>query len=750
MGKAEIKEPIAEPVGLKQALEQRYLAYALSTITNRALPDVRDGMKPVHRRLLYAMRQLRLDPEQGFKKSARVVGDVIGRYHPHGDQAVYDALVRLAQDFAVRYPLVDGQGNFGNIDGDNAAAMRYTEARLTRVAQLLLLDIEQDTVDFRETYDGEDEEPVVFPAALPNLLANGSSGIAVGMATNIPPHNLDELLAAALHLIKAREARIDTLLTHVKGPDFPTGGICVDSPEVIREAYATGRGSFRIRARYEVEKLPRGQWQIVVTEIPYQVQKARLIERIAELMQGKSLPMLEDICDESAEDVRLVLVPKSRDIEPEQMMAALFKATDLETRFAMNMNVLDAQGVPRVMNLRDLLLAWLDHRKIVLVRKSKARLEKLEARLEILDGYLIAYLNLDEVIRIIREEDEPRDELMTRFGLTQTQADAILNMRLRALRKLEEEGIRVEHKALTKERADLRKLLKNDAAQWTIIGNDIKELRKEFGSKTELGKRRTDFHLVESDDEIIDFDAFVPKEPVTIICSDKGWVRAARGHLESGSGLSYKTGDKSKFVVHAQSTDKIIVMSSNGRAYTLDASKLPGGRGHGEPIRLMLDIDPADEIIEIFPHDPERKLLIVSRIGNGFIVPESELVSARRAGKQIINVKAPDEAAVCVPAIGDMVAVLGENRKLLCFKMSDVPEMNRGKGVRLQRHGDGHLADARTFDAKHGLIVIDSAGRERVFNDLKEWYGFRAQAGRIRPKGFPTNGLLGPAFKNRL
>lgn len=750
MGKAEITEPIAEPVGLKQALEQRYLAYALSTITNRALPDVRDGMKPVHRRLLYAMRQLRLDPEQGFKKSARVVGDVIGRYHPHGDQAVYDALVRLAQDFAVRYPLVDGQGNFGNIDGDNAAAMRYTEARLTRVAQLLLLDIEQDTVDFRETYDGEDQEPVVFPAALPNLLANGSSGIAVGMATNIPPHNLDELLAAALHLIKAREARIDTLLNHVKGPDFPTGGICVDSPEVIREAYATGRGSFRIRARYEVEKLPRGQWQIVVTEIPYQVQKARLIERIAELMQGKSLPMLEDICDESAEDVRLVLVPKSRDIEPEQMMAALFKATDLETRFAMNMNVLDAQGVPRVMNLRDLLLAWLDHRKIVLVRKSKARLEKLEARLEILDGYLIAYLNLDEVIRIIREEDEPRDELMARFGLTQTQADAILNMRLRALRKLEEEGIRVEHKALTKERADLRKLLKNDAAQWTVIADDIKELRKEFGPKTELGKRRTDFYLVESDDEIIDFDAFVPKEPVTIICSDKGWVRAARGHLESGSGLSYKTGDKSKFLVHAQSTDKIIVMSSNGRAYTLEASKLPGGRGHGEPIRLMLDIDPTEEIIEIFPHDPERKLLIVSRIGNGFIVPESELVSGRRAGKQIINVKAPDEAAVCVPAIGDMVAVLGENRKLLCFKMSDVPEMNRGKGVRLQRHGDGHLADARTFDAKHGLIVTDSAGRERVFDDLKEWYGFRAQAGRIRPKGFPTNGLLGPAFKNRL
>ena len=739
----------SEMISLKEALEQRYLAYALSTITNRALPDVRDGLKPVHRRLLYAMRQLRLDPENGFKKSARVVGDVIGRYHPHGDQSVYDALVRLAQDFAVRYPLVDGQGNFGNIDGDNAAAMRYTEARMTRVAQLLLQDIDQGTVEFRDTYDGEDEEPLVFPSAFPNLLANGSSGIAVGMATNIPPHNADELLAASLHLIKSRQARNETLMEYVKGPDFPTGGICVEPPEAIAQAYATGRGSFRLRAKYEVETLPRGQWQIVVTEIPYQVQKSRLIERIAELMQNRSLPMLEDVRDESAEDVRLVLDPKNKEMDPAHLMAALFKVTELETRISLNMNVLDAQGVPRVMGLREVLLSWLDHRKDVLIRKSKNRVEKLDARLEILAGYLIAYLNLDEVIRIIRQEDEPRDLLMTTFDLTQNQADAILNMRLRALRKLEEDGIRREHKDLSKEHASLKELLASDELQWKTISNDIKDLRKEFGPKTELGRRRTLMSAAPVLEDV-SLDMFVAKEPVTIVCSDKGWIRSMKGHIENGASLTYKSGDKAGFVLHAQSTDKLVLFASNGRFYILEAGKLPGGRGNGEPVRLMLDIDPSEEIVEIFPHEPKRKLLVASRIGNGFVVSEDEVLNSRRAGKQVLNVKAPDEAAVCVPAGGDYVAVLGENRKLLCFKLADVPEMTRGKGVRLQRHGDGHLSDVRVYFEKQGLSVSDKSGRSRVFEDLKDFYGLRAQAGKVRPKGFPADGLMGAAFPNRL
>ena len=739
----------AEPVSLKQALETRYLAYALSTITNRALPDVRDGLKPVHRRLLYAMRQLRLDPEQGFKKSARVVGDVIGRYHPHGDQAVYDALVRLAQNFAVRYPLVDGQGNFGNVDGDNAAAMRYTEARMTPVAGLLLQDIDSDTVDFRTTYDGEDEEPVVLPAAFPNLLANGASGIAVGMATSIPPHNIVELCGAALHLLKAPKARVDTLLEHVKGPDFPTGGVCVEPASVIREAYATGRGSLRVRARFEVEKKPRGLWQIVITEIPYQVQKSRLIEKIAELMQNRALPMLDDIRDESAEDIRIVIEPKSKNMAPEQIMAVLFKQTDLETRFSLNMNVLDNTGVPRVMGLRDVLGQWLEHRNDVLVRKSKFRLAKIEARLEVLDGYLIAYLNLDEVIRIIREEDEPRDELMTAFDLTQVQAEAILNMRLRALRKLEETAIRAEHAELVGERKALKKLLKSPKEQQAVIAAELRALKKTYQSDKVLGARRTDFAEV-TDEDLPDPEAFIEKEPVTVVCSQKGWIRAMKGHIESGAGLTYKDGDSAGFVLHAMTTDRLILFVSNGRAYTLDVSKLPGGRGHGDPVRLLLDIEPAEEIVEIFVHDPARKLLVASRIANGFIVPETELVSTRKAGKQILNVRAPDEAAACVPVIGDHVAVLGENRKLLCFALADIPEMPRGKGVRLQRHGDGHLADIRCYAAKEGLKLTDKAGRERVFTELDDWLGLRAQAGRIRPKGFPTDGLMGPAFANRL
>ena len=738
-----------QSVKLQEALESRYLAYALSTITNRALPDARDGLKPVHRRLLFAMRQLKLDPASGFKKCARVVGDVIGRYHPHGDQAVYDALVRQAQDFAVRYPLVDGQGNFGNIDGDSAAAMRYTEARMTEIAELLLQDLNNDTVDFRDTYDGEEEEPIVLPAAFPNLLANGSSGIAVGMATNIPPHNIGELCDAALHLVKARNARIDTLMDCVKGPDFPTGGVIVEPPENLKEIYAMGRGSVRLQARYEVETLGRGMWQIVVTEIPYQVQKARLIEKIAEQIQDRSLTLLDDIRDESAEDVRLVLVPRSKNINPDQLMGVLFKQSDLEIRFAMNLNVLNAKGVPGVMGLRDLLLEWLDHRKEVLVRKSRFRLDKIEARLEILDGYLIAYLNLDEVIRIIREEDEPKTHLMKTFDLSDVQAEAILNMRLRALRKLEEQTIRTEHKELVAERKGLKALLKSDDMQWKSIATDIRELKKKYGPKTDLGKRRSTFGEVMPEMDVLP-EILVEKEPVTIILSQKGWIRSMKGHAENGKDIKYKTGDQGKFVLHAQTTDKLVLFATNGRAYVLQVSKLPGGRGNGEPLSLMIDLEAGNEVVEIFVYDQARKLLVASRTGNGFVVAESELYSTRRAGKQILNVSVADEAICCVPATGDSIAVLGENRKLLIFQLADLPEMGRGKGVRLQKYNEGGLADVRSFKADEGLIVSDRAGRSRVFEDLTDWQGTRAQAGRIRPKGFPSDGLMGPAFKNKL
>ncbi len=738
-----------QSVKLQEALESRYLAYALSTITNRALPDARDGLKPVHRRLLFAMRQLKLDPASGFKKCARVVGDVIGRYHPHGDQAVYDALVRQAQDFAVRYPLVDGQGNFGNIDGDSAAAMRYTEARMTEIAELLLQDLNNDTVDFRDTYDGEEEEPIVLPAAFPNLLANGSSGIAVGMATNIPPHNIGELCDAALHLVKARNARIDTLMDCVKGPDFPTGGVIVEPPENLKEIYATGRGSVRLQARYEVETLGRGMWQIVVTEIPYQVQKARLIEKIAEQIQDRSLTLLDDIRDESAEDVRLVLVPRSKNINPDQLMGVLFKQSDLEIRFAMNLNVLNAKGVPGVMGLRDLLLEWLDHRKEVLVRKSRFRLDKIEARLEILDGYLIAYLNLDEVIRIIREEDEPKTHLMKTFDLSDVQAEAILNMRLRALRKLEEQTIRTEHKELVAERKGLKALLKSDDMQWKSIATDIRELKKKYGPKTDFGKRRSTFGEAMPEMDVLP-EILVEKEPVTIILSQKGWIRSMKGHAENGKDIKYKTGDQGKFVLHAQTTDKLVLFATNGRAYVLQVSKLPGGRGNGEPLSLMIDLEAGNEVVEIFVYDEARKLLVASRTGNGFVVAESELFSTRRAGKQILNVSVADEAICCVPATGDSIAVLGENRKLLIFPLADLPEMGRGKGVRLQKYNEGGLADVRSFKADEGLIVSDRSGRSRVFEDLTDWQGTRAQAGRIRPKGFPSDGLMGPAFKNKL
>ena len=732
-------------VNLREALEERYLAYALSTIMHRALPDLRDGLKPVHRRLLYAMRQLKLDPGSGFKKCARVVGDVIGKFHPHGDQAVYDALVRLAQEFAQRYPLVDGQGNFGNVDGDNAAAMRYTEARLTEVAWLLLEGIDEDAVDFRETYDGEDREPVVLPANFPNLLANGAAGIAVGMATSIPPHNAAELCDAALHLIRHPNAGIDKLVDLVPGPDFPTGGLLVDDRATITAAYRTGRGGFRLRARWHSEEQGRGTYVVVVTEIPYQVQKSRLIEKIAELLTAKKLPLLADIRDESAEDVRIVLEPRSRSVDPALLMESLFRLTDLETRVPLNMNVLSGGTVPRVMGLRDVLGEWLAHRREVLLRRSRHRLGKIVHRLEVLDGYLVAFLNLDEVIRIIREEDEPKAELIRRFSLTDTQAEAILNMRLRSLRKLEEIEIRREHEELTKEKSDIEALLESEEKQWGVISWQIRDIRKRFGPQTGLGRRRTGFAEAPDHDVEDIQQAMVEKEPITVIVSEKGWIRTLRGHVTDLSGLSFKAGDRLKMSILADTHDRLMVLSTGGRFYTLACDRLPGGRGHGEPVRLMVDMDEEHDVVSVFVHDPDRKLLVVATDGRGFIVPEAAIIANTRKGKQVLNVSGTQEARLCVPALGDTVAIIGENRKLLVFPSAQVPEMTRGKGVRLQRYRDGGVSDAKVFTLAEGLSWRDSSGRTftRHAAELADWLGDRAQTGRLPPTGFPRSNKFG-------
>jgi len=745
-----------EPVDLKKALEDRYLSYALSTIMNRALPDVRDGLKPVHRRIMHAMRLLRLNPDQGFAKCARIVGEVMGKFHPHGDQSIYDALVRLAQDFSMRYPLVDGQGNFGNIDGDNAAAMRYTEARMTEVATDLLAGITEDAVDFRPTYNEEDEEPAVLPGAFPNLLANGSSGIAVGMATSIPPHNVAELCKAALHLIDNPQATVEDLLTRVpaedpdenmvRGPDFPTGGIIVDDFETILEAYKTGRGSFRVRAKYgEPEDLGRGTWQVVVTEIPYGVQKSRLIEKIAELLVARKLPLLEDIRDESAEDIRIVLVPKSRSVDPALLMESLFKLTELETRFSLNMNVLSRGKVPNVLSLRDALWEWLEHRKEVLVRRSRHRLAEIERRLEVLGGYLIAYLNIDEVIRIIREEDEPKAVMMARWDLTDVQAEAILNLRLRQLRKLEEIEIRKEFDALSEEKASIEALLGSEAKQWKTIRWEVEKLRDRFGSHTELGRRRTQFADAPTHDLTDIHHAMIEKEPVTVVVSEKGWLRAMKGHLNDHSLFTFKEGDGLKLAFHAQTTDKILVFTTGGKFYTIGADRLPGGRGHGEPIRIIVDMDNDQDIVTAFVHNPKRNLLLVSYAGNGFVVPEADVVANTRKGKQVMNVKSPDEAKRCVPIAGDHVAIVGENRKMLVFPLAEIPEMTRGKGVRLQRYKDGGVLDIKLFAMESGLSWQDSAERTfvRTREELTEWLGNRAAAGRMVPKGFPRNGKFG-------
>jgi topoisomerase-4 subunit A len=743
------------------ALSERYLVYALSTITARSLPDLRDGLKPVHRRLLWAMRAMRLDPSQGYKKSARVVGDVIGKFHPHGDTAVYDAMVRLAQDFSLRYPLVDGQGNFGNIDGDNAAAYRYTEARLTRVAIDLMAGLDEGTVDFRPTYNGEDKEPEIMPGLFPNLLANGASGIAVGMATNIPPHNAAEVIDAALVLIDEPQAELSDLLAHVKGPDFPTGGIIVDSAETIAHAYATGRGGFRIRARFStgrdaegawedsgIEKQPGGTWQLVVSEIPYGVAKGKLIEQIAQLIADKKLPILEDVRDESAEDIRIVLVPKSRNVDPDILKESLYRLTELESRFALNLNVLDATRTPKVMGLHQLLTEWLQHQIVVLIRRSNHRIAQIDDRLELVAGYLVAFLNLDRIIEIIRTEDEPKAVMMAEFHLTDRQAEAILNMRLRSLRKLEEMELKREQEALAAERADLVKLVESPARQRTRLKRDLGALRAVYGPDTALGARRTTLAEAAPARDI-PLDAMIEKEPVTVILSKRGWIRAQRGHVapDQWGEFKFKEGDELAFAAHAQTTDKLLVAASDGRFYTVGADKLPGGRGFGEPLRLMVDIDPEARIVALIPAAAEGRLLLASTSGHGFIVQMGEVIAETRKGRNVVNLKPKAQLAIVRPigANDDSVAVVGENRKLVVFPIAEVPVMTRGQGVMLQRYRDGGLSDAISFVFAEGLswAMGGDSGRTRTETDLIPWRVARGAAGRMPPTGFPRDNRFG-------
>ncbi len=751
---------LSEP--LRRALGERYLTYALSTIMNRALPDARDGLKPVHRRILFAMRELRLTATGGFRKSAKISGDVMGNYHPHGDAAIYDAMARLAQDFNVRYPLVDGQGNFGNIDGDNPAASRYTEARLTRVAEAMLEGLAENAVDFRENYDGTLTEPVVLPATFPNLLANGSSGIAVGMATNIPPHNIAELVDACLHLIHTPDARDDTLLKYIPGPDFPTGGIIVEPPEAIARAYRTGRGGFRLRARWEIEQLPRGQWQIVVTEIPFQVPKSRLIEKIADLIQTRKLPILADIRDESADDIRMVLEPRSKNVDPDMLMNMLFRLSDLETRFSLNMNVLIDGVTPKVCSLKEVLRAFLDFRREVLIRRSRHRMDKIDRRLEVLEGLIVAFLNLDRVIDIIRYDDDPKAALMredwgrefTRARseadyvtpppgdgeLSEVQVEAILNMRLRSLRRLEEMELRREQQELMEERAGLEDLLDSEKLQWARIADDLKQVKKTFGRDWPGGTRRTTFAEAGEVEEV-PLEAMTLREPITVVMSRMGWIRAMSGHIDLDRELKFKDGDGPAFIFHAETTDRLLLFGENGRFYTLPAANLPGGRGMGEPVRLMVDLPNEAGVVALFIHQPGRRLLLASSAGDGFIVNEDDVLAQTRSGKQVLNVRGDVRARVC-RALGeghDHVAAVGENRKVLVFPLAELNEMTRGKGVRLQRYKDGGLSDAITFRLADGLSWHDPAGRTRTEQNLAEWLGKRASAGRMAPRGFPRD-----------
>jgi topoisomerase-4 subunit A len=729
-----------EDAPLADALSERYLVYALSTIMSRSLPDVRDGLKPVHRRLIYAMHLLRLDPSAGFKKCARVVGDVIGKFHPHGEIAVYDALVRLAQDFAVRYPLVEGQGNFGNVDGDNAAAMRYTEARLTEVARALLSGIDDDAVDFRTTYDGEEHEPLVLPGGFPNLLANGAAGIAVGMATSIPPHNAGEVCAAAIHLVGNPDATTADLLAHMPGPDFPTGGVLIEDAASLRAAYETGRGGFRLRSKWEVERGKHGTWNIVVSEIPYQVPKSRLIEQVAALLEAKKLPLLADIRDESDAAVRIVLEPKTRSVEPAVLMETLFRASLFESRFPLNMNVLTADRTPAVLSLREVLRHWLDHRHEVLERRSRHRLAAIDRRLEVLDGFLAVFLNLDEVIRIIRTEDEAKPALIAAFKLTDAQAEAILNMRLRSLRRLEEMEIRREHTALAKERRGLVGLLADPALRWTRITEELEATRKQFGSGP-LGARRT---VIGSPPEAIEVsaEAFVEREPITAILSEKGWLRAVRGHIAETGDLRFKEGDRLRLLLPCETTDRLCLFGTNGRAYILRAGDLPRGRGDGQPVRVLAELSNEDDVAALFVWREGMRHLVASQTGRGFVVRADDLLTDRRAGKQVLNLRPGEEAALCIPAEGDHVATVGENRKLLVFPLAQVPELPRGSGVILQRFHDGGLGDARVFVLADGL-TWKLGDRVRTETDLRPWLGERAQAGKLPPNGFPKSGRFG-------
>jgi topoisomerase-4 subunit A len=728
--------------GLSEALSRRYLAYALSTIMNRALPDVRDGLKPVHRRILHSMREMRLDPNTSAKKCARVVGDVIGRFHPHGDQSVYEALVRLAQDFAQRYPLIDGQGNFGNIDGDNAAAMRYTECKLTVPASLLLEGLDDDAVDFRLTYDGEDREPVVLPAAFPNLLANGSSGIAVGMATSIAPHNVAELIDGCLLLLQRPEATTADLLERIPGPDFPTGGVIVESPASLLETYETGRGGVRHRVRWTREDAGKGAYVIVVSEMPYQVQKSRLVEQLASLIELKKAPLLGDVRDESTEEVRLVIEPKSRTTPPEVVMESLFKLCDLETRLPVNMNVLDKTSTPRVMGLKACLLAFLDHRREVDGRRARHRLAKIDARLHILDGLLIVYLDLDEVIRIVRFEDEPKAKLMERFAISDIQAEAILNTRLRALARLEEMEIRREHDALTKEREGLQGLLDSEKKQWAKVGEDLRAVRK-IMTKGDTGKRRSTFAEAPAADSLPSPESFIPREPITVIVSERGWIRAAKGTVADPSELKFKEGDKLAFLVPAETTDRLLILASDGRFFTLGCDKLPSGRSQGEPLRLMLDFDDKVQIVSIFPHKPGRKRVLASTGGYGFLMLEDDALANRRAGKSVLNVD-DGAALICLEAEGDHLAVIGDNGKILIFPLAELPEMTRGKGVKLQSYREGGLRDAMTFDQATGPAWTDTAGRKREWKDWRDWLGRRTTSGKLAPKGFSASKRFRP------
>ena len=723
---------------LSRAIGERYLQYALSTIMHRALPDARDGLKPVHRRILYAMRELKLAANSGFRKSAKISGDVMGNYHPHGDAAIYDAMARLAQDFNVRYPLVDGQGNFGNIDGDNPAASRYTEARLTKIAQSLMEGLSENAVDFQENYDGTLTEPIVFPASFPNLLANGASGIAVGMATNIPPHNLDELISACIHLVKAPNARDETLMDYIPGPDFPTGGVIVEPYDNILDAYRTGRGSFRLRSKWIEEKLDRGQWQIVISEIPYQVQKSKLIEKIAELINNKKIPILADVRDESTDEIRIILEPRTKMIDPSILMETLFKQTDLETRFSLNLNVLIDGRTPKVCSLKEVLNSFLQHQKDVLIRRSKFNLEKIDHRLEVLEGYIVAFLNLDRVIEIIRNENDPKLTLITEFELSDTQAEAILNMRLRSLRKLEEIELRKEHEGLLIERANLEDLLNDETIQWKKISSQLRETQKLFGKNNENGKRRSEFaEAIEFED--VPIEAMIEREPITIVCSEMSWIRAMKGHIDLKQELKFRDGDTDKFLFHAESTDKISIFATNGRFYTLSCSQLPGGRGMGEPLRLMLDIPNDVDIVDVFVTKENRKFLVASSKGDGFIISETETNAQTKNGKQILNLKDGAKAIVCKTLNGDHIACIGENRKMLIFPISDLPEMTRGKGVRMQKYKDGGLSDASTFNISSGLSWRDPADRQRTETKLEDWISKRASSGRMAPRGFPRD-----------